>query len=210
MSVISSGCGPPLLGGLSPLPRSGRPRYDTGPELGSTDRSRRRTMASNDADRPCVSQARRPHPAHLARARQDQCMDNPARHRTVGLVGLGVIGRVHLGVLTADPRVTLAFVADPRAGTHPESARRDTCGHYKDLSAALSAVESGEVPAPDVVVLATPTTTHLDLASDVLDRTTSTILSEKPLTGDAEQLRAFERRHRDTASRVHVVNHFAF
>ena len=137
-------------------------------------------------------------------------MDNPARHRTVGLVGLGVIGRVHLDVLTADPRVTLAFVADPRAGTHPESARRDTCGHYKDLSAALSAVESGEVPAPDVVVLATPTTTHLDLASDVLDRTTSTVLSEKPLTGDAERLRAFERRHRGAASRVHVVNHFAF
>ena len=49
-------------------------------------------------------------------------MDNPARHRTVGLVGLGVIGRVHLDVLTADPRVTLAFVADPRAGTHPASA----------------------------------------------------------------------------------------
>jgi predicted dehydrogenase len=36
------------------------------------------------------------------------------------------------------------------------------------------------------------------------------VLSEKPLTGDAEELAAFERRHADASERVRVVNHFAF
>lgn len=133
-----------------------------------------------------------------------------SRVRTVGLVGLGVIGRVHLNVLRAHPRARLTFVADPSLDTHGNPIAPDRQRHYKDLSTALHGVQRGDIAAPDFVVLATPTTTHLHLASEILDQTGSTILSEKPLTGDVDRLHSFERRQPDASDRVHVVNHFAF
>lgn len=129
---------------------------------------------------------------------------------TVGLVGLGVIGRVHLDVLTADPRFELAFVAEPEREARVGRTSDPGFPHFDDLAEAMQAVERGRLSAPDLVVVATPTATHLDLASHVLDRTTSMVLSEKPLTADTQRLRAFEVRHPDASTRVHVVNHFAF
>ncbi len=129
---------------------------------------------------------------------------------TVGLVGLGVIGRVHLDVLASEPRVALAFVADPRLGSAGAASPPAGCPAYGGLSEALESVERGEIAEPDVIVLATPTSTHLDLAAEVLQRTAATVLSEKPLTGDAGELASFESRHVDASERVRVVNHFAF
>jgi predicted dehydrogenase len=74
----------------------------------------------------------------------------------------------------------------------------------------LRAARRGDLPEPDFIVLATPTSTHLDLASHVLVETASTVLSEKPLTGNSQTLREFETCHADASERVHVVNHFAF
>ena len=119
----------------------------------------------------------------------------------VGLVGLGVIGRVHLRVLAATEGVETVLVVDPRAADVASSPPR-----YPRLADAL-AVHGGDL---DIVVLATPTDTHLDLAAEALTGTRATVLSEKPLSPDAAALARFERDHAAHLPRLRVVNHVAF
>ena len=124
---------------------------------------------------------------------------------TVGLLGLGVIGRVHLRTLAARADVAVVLHADP------SPAARETSGvpAYDGLDAVLADVRTGRVAEPDVFVLATPTSTHLELVERLLDQTRADVLSEKPLTEDPLALAALEARD-DAAARVRVVNHFAF
>jgi predicted dehydrogenase len=65
---------------------------------------------------------------------------------------------------------------------------------------------------PDLVVVATPTPTHVGIVSDLLGRCDATILSEKPLATTAAEIAGLEQRHgRDhVAGRVRVAHHFAF
>ena len=124
---------------------------------------------------------------------------------TVGLLGLGVIGQVHLRTLAARADATIVLTADPSA------TARETAGvlAYDGLDAVLADLRSGRVEEPDLFVLATPTSTHLDLVERLLDHTGADVLSEKPLTEDPVALDALEARG-DAAARVRVVNHFAF
>ena len=126
----------------------------------------------------------------------------PAAATRVGLVGLGVIGAVHLDVLRGLPHVTVDFVVDPRP---LPDARRRGVPQAPTLRAALESV-----PPPDLLVVATPTDTHLELVASALEQTRALILSEKPLTRSAAQLRAFEAEHAREIARLRVVNHFAF
>jgi len=124
------------------------------------------------------------------------------RHLRAGIVGVGVIGAVHLDVLRAFPEVTVDFVVDPRPVT---DARRQGVPQAETL---LTALESA--PAPDLVVVATPTDSHLELVGEALKHTQALVVSEKPLTRDLAQLRSFEHQHADGMARIRVVNHFAF
>ncbi len=117
----------------------------------------------------------------------------------VGLVGLGVIGAVHQAVLGARDDVRLAFVADPREGPTSGAPR------FRSLEAAL-----GTHPDVDLVVVATPTDTHLDVVGQVLGTTDADVLSEKPLSRDLSALRRFGEQHAGALGRVRTVNHFAF
>ena len=123
----------------------------------------------------------------------------------VGLVGFGVIGKVHLRVLSRFAEVRPVFVVDPGAEgavalPHSLPAR------YPRLTDALDG-HGGEV---DLVVVATPTDTHLALAGEALARTSATVLSEKPLSRDTASLVRFEEAHAPHLDRLRVVNHFAF
>lgn len=133
--------------------------------------------------------------AHVAEESTDR-----GAARTVVLVGLGVIGQVHLRTLTEVPGLAVVGVVDPSS-----AARERACvaGHvaYADLGAV--------VQEPDLFVLATPTHTHLDLADRLLRETRADVLSEKPLTDDPASLAALVSRP-DTEARLRVVNHFAF
>ncbi|MCY4728100.1 Gfo/Idh/MocA family oxidoreductase [Nocardioides sp. STR2] len=124
---------------------------------------------------------------------------------TVGLLGLGVIGQVHLRTLAARSDVSVVLAADP------SPSARERCGvpAYDRLDAVLADLRTGRVQAPDLFVLATPTSTHLDLVQRLLDETGADVLSEKPLTEDPVALDALGSRS-DAAARVRVVNHFAF
>lgn len=120
----------------------------------------------------------------------------------VGIVGLGVIGAVHLEVLRALPGVTVDFVVEPRPV--PDTRRQGV----PQAETLLTALESA--PSPDLVVVATPTDSHLELVGEALERTHALVVSEKPLSRDMAQLQTFEQQHAGGMARLRVVNHFAF
>jgi hypothetical protein len=135
--------------------------------------------------------------------------DHAERPITVGLVGLGIIGRIHLDVLIRHPRASVTFIADP-AIQDRERPTSHGVQRISDLSAALDHIERGFLAEPDLIVLATPTSEHLIMAAEVLSRTNATVLSEKPLSASVDALARFERDHPLADRRLHVVNHFAF
>jgi predicted dehydrogenase len=117
------------------------------------------------------------------------------------MVGLGVIGRVHVRVLSRVEGVRPEFLVDPRPADTAWSVP-----HHARLADALDDC-GGEV---DLVVVATPTDSHLEVAGEALAGTKATVLSEKPLTRDVAELSAFETTHAAELDRLRVVNHFAF
>ncbi|WP_165945610.1 Gfo/Idh/MocA family oxidoreductase [Micromonospora sp. KC606] len=124
---------------------------------------------------------------------------------TVVLVGAHGYGRGHLDRLArlhAAGRLRLVGVADPQP---LDAAQRALCGaavHHRDAAALIATV------APDLVVIATPVHTHVDLALLAL-RAGAHVLLEKPpaptLDGFAQLLAA----QRDTG-RVCQVGFQAF
>ncbi|GGP65184.1 Gfo/Idh/MocA family protein [Saccharothrix coeruleofusca] len=113
----------------------------------------------------------------------------------VGLVGLGVIARTHLEVLAERPDVALEFTAAP------EGEPLAGVAHHRDLAAALASHE------PDLIVIATPTDTHAELAELALTRSGARLLVEKPLVHD---LALLERLRALAPERVFTAHHFAF
>lgn len=123
----------------------------------------------------------------------------------VGLVGLGVISETHLSVLAEFPRVILSFLVDPDPDK-PVSFKGVSPPRYTGIGDAL-----GE-HRPDLVVIASPTHTHADIARAVLTETAARVLVEKPFVHDLDALamiRSLEPAI-DLRSRVAVAHHFAF
>lgn len=121
--------------------------------------------------------------------------------RRVLLVGLGTIARTHLDALAVEPGFEVV------GGVDPSPRQRDATPLFGDVDAAFAAGLD-----PDVVVVATPTPTHVGIVSDLLERCDATILSEKPLATTAEEIRGLQQAHgRDhVAGRLRVAHHFAF
>jgi predicted dehydrogenase len=123
----------------------------------------------------------------------------------VGFVGLGTIAETHLAVLADVPRVRLAFVVD-RDPSATVAFRDEAPPRYERLDEALG------VHQPDLVVVATPTGTHAELARQALTGSAARVLVEKPLVHDLaalDELRSLEPRV-DLSARVFVAHHFAF
>ena len=83
---------------------------------------------------------------------------------------------------------------------------RQTCP-FSSLHEALA-----EHPVPDMLVIATPTPTHLELLSQALGTTAGLVLAEKPLSDSTGALDDLENAHgvEELAQRVRVAHHFAF
>ncbi|MGH3694334.1 MAG: Gfo/Idh/MocA family protein [Pseudonocardiaceae bacterium] len=123
----------------------------------------------------------------------------------VGLAGMGIIAETHLEVLTERSHVCLEFTVDPHCTESP-AFRGIKPPHYSGLADAL------ERHQPDLVVIATPTDTHADLAAQVLTLSSARILVEKPLVHDLvslARLRSLERTT-DVRGRLFTAHHFAF
>jgi predicted dehydrogenase len=123
-------------------------------------------------------------------------------HVRVGFVGLGIIAETHLEVLAELPEVSLEFTADPKVVEPPEF-RGAKPPHYPGLREALEAHQ------PDLIVIATPTSTHAGLAEQALTRSTARVLVEKPIVDDRGSLNRL-RALPEVDGRVFVAHHFAF
>ncbi|MFF1902815.1 Gfo/Idh/MocA family protein [Kitasatospora sp. NPDC058218] len=123
----------------------------------------------------------------------------------VGLVGVGIIAETHLAVLAEREDVALEFTVDSRP-VEPVDFRGATPPHYGDLPRALDAHR------PDLVVLATPTETHAELAVQALLRSGARVLVEKPLVHDLASLAALRELDgkADVRGRLFTAHHFAF
>jgi predicted dehydrogenase len=127
----------------------------------------------------------------------------------IGFVGLGIIAETHLAVLAEMPQAVLVFTADPRSDRAPIEFRGGAVPHHPTLADAL--VVHG-TDAADLIVLATPTPTHADLAVEALSRTTARVLVEKPLVHEPTELDRLASLAGDGVDlgRVAVAHHFAF
>jgi predicted dehydrogenase len=114
------------------------------------------------------------------------------------VVGLGTIARTHLAVLSRLPSVDVVAGVDP-APTY-------------DVPFPVHAtLDEGLALRPDLVVLSTPTQSHVGLADVLLSSSSAVVLSEKPLAQSAAEIAGLESRHPPevVADRLKVAHHFA-
>ncbi|MFE9663591.1 MULTISPECIES: Gfo/Idh/MocA family protein [unclassified Streptomyces] len=123
----------------------------------------------------------------------------------IGLVGVGIIAETHLTVLAERPGVSLEFVVDPHVAA-PPAFRGVTPPHYGSLAEALAGHRS------DLIVIATPTDTHAELAVEALTLSSARVLVEKPLVGDLASLIRLRSLGGsvDVRGRLFTAHHFAF
>ncbi|MEU8593776.1 Gfo/Idh/MocA family oxidoreductase [Streptomyces globisporus] len=123
----------------------------------------------------------------------------------VGLVGVGIIAETHLEVLAERSGISLEFTVDPNVA-EPTAFRGTRSPHYSGLVEALDAHQ------PDLVVIATPTDTHADLAVQALTLSSARVLVEKPLVHDLASLTRLRSlgETADVRGRVFTAHHFAF
>jgi predicted dehydrogenase len=123
----------------------------------------------------------------------------------VGFVGVGIIAETHLEVLAEDERFTVTFTVDPNRSV-PVDFRGTRPPHHPVLRDAL------DVHDPDLVVIATPTETHADLAVEALTCSTGRVLVEKPLVHNLSALARLRELDStvDVRGRLLTAHHFAF
>jgi predicted dehydrogenase len=123
----------------------------------------------------------------------------------IGFVGLGIIAETHLAVLAGMPQADLVFTVDPRTDRPPPRFRDAAVPHFAGLAEAVAAHDV------DLLVLATPTPTHADLAVEALTTTGARVLVEKPLVHDLDALGRLEGLTPQVdLGRIAVAHHFAF
>ncbi len=96
------------------------------------------------------------------------------RELRVGLAGLGSMGRNHLRVVGSRAACRLVAVADPVVEVLDEAVAASGAIGFIDPFEMFSSVEL------DAVIVAAPTTTHLDLSISAIERGIA-VLIEKPL-----------------------------
>lgn len=115
----------------------------------------------------------------------------------VGVVGTGSLGRVHARILTEMPEATVVGFVDPRDEAAGEVTSKLNLRRIDSVSAL-----KGEI---DAAVVATPTTSHLAVAGELLEAGVD-VLVEKPIAAtvtDAQKLIDVARQH----DRVLQVGH---
>ncbi|SFR92258.1 myo-inositol 2-dehydrogenase / D-chiro-inositol 1-dehydrogenase [Microbacterium sp. cf046] len=106
-----------------------------------------------------------------------------------GLIGTGRIGQVHAAGIAADPDAVLAWIADPLV----EGAQR-VAAAYGGI-ATDSAEEVFASNAVDAILVASPTSTHVDLIARAVDAGLP-VLCEKPIDLDIGRVDALRPKIR--------------
>jgi myo-inositol 2-dehydrogenase/D-chiro-inositol 1-dehydrogenase len=101
---------------------------------------------------------------------------------TMALIGAGRIGRIHAQNAVANPRATLAFVADADAGA-AQSLAGTTGANVATVDAIMSDKTVG------AVLICSPTDTHADLIERSV-KAGKAVFCEKPVSLDAARIEA--------------------
>ena len=120
--------------------------------------------------------------------------ERPAR---VGLIGLGAMGRNHLRLLSAREDVELVAISDPLPEVL-EAARETT-----EARGYIEPQEMLAKDALDAVVIASPTTTHLDLGLAAVGRGVAALI-EKPLAATPSEADGLVTASADTGVPIQV------
>ena len=118
----------------------------------------------------------------------------------VALVGVGVIGRIHLRVLKDIPEVELVGVADPDVEMARSAAQKYGTPVFADYLQLLAEKK------PQAVVVATPTKFHKEVTLAAIGQGMH-VLVEKPIAGtveDAEEMIAAAERANVTLAVGHI------
>src|SRR3954464_4883459 len=91
----------------------------------------------------------------------------------IAVIGAGLIGRKHLGILKEDPAFAVAGIADP-APQAEAYARENGFAYFRDTEALLDATK------PDGVIVANPNALHRETALACIARKIPAIV-EKPV-----------------------------
>lgn len=95
-----------------------------------------------------------------------------------GVIGTGYLGRLHARVLTEIPDVHVAGFVEPNDAIAAEVASTLNLKRYDSVAALAKDI--------DCAVVATPTTTHRDVARELLEAGCD-VMIEKPITATAEE-----------------------
>lgn len=115
----------------------------------------------------------------------------------VGIVGTGSLGRVHARILTEMPEATVVGFVDPRDEAASEVTSKLNIRRFDSVAALKGEIEAA--------VVATPTTSHLAVAGELLEAGVD-VMVEKPITAsvaDAQKLIDVAKQH----DRVLQVGH---
>lgn len=104
----------------------------------------------------------------------------------VGIAGAGLMGGVHAGVFALDSRAVITTVIDPEPSARAALAEQHQCTAFESLDAALAA------GAMDLLVVATPPSTHASLAAAAFAAGVPVLL-EKPLCLHVKEARLMAR-----------------
>jgi len=119
------------------------------------------------------------------------------RRVRVGLAGLGSMGQNHLRLLSSRPDVELVALSDPVAAVlEPAAARTGSHG----FGNAIAMVREADL---DAIVIAAPTTVHVDLAVAAIE-SGIVVLVEKPLAATVEDGLRIVRAARERGVPVQV------
>jgi predicted dehydrogenase len=102
------------------------------------------------------------------------------RHLRVGLIGLGSMGRNHLRILSSRADARLAAVADTDRAVLAAATAQTGAQGFAEPMALLAEADL------DAVVIASPTTTHVQLALAAIERGVPALV-EKPLAATPDE-----------------------
>lgn len=113
----------------------------------------------------------------------------------VGLIGTGRIGQVHAATVAASPNAELTWVCD----VFVESAQKTAAQYGGEVTSDPAVVfASGQV---DVVIVASPTSTHVDLISQAIDAGVH-VLCEKPIDLDIARVDALRAKAESASIKI--------
>jgi predicted dehydrogenase len=118
------------------------------------------------------------------------------------IVGCGVIGRLHMRAITAHPRFAVGALIDTDS-TARARLRNEIDGTVIEVDSLSDLLDSKN--RPEVVVVATPSGTHADLASAALSAGCHVII-EKPLDVNVTRALPLVRQANEAASRGQVTS----